>query len=183
MGYCVVSLQLLVILEKCWLEGGGFAFDNWHLLLETDKGVNFLSLGKVMFVKKHRPSSCLSLKDELIFSLDTVWSCRQWHNTPGLLLPKVRRAQRKDCFGNRPPIARTNLLRDLECFGLVSEAMLCFTLLSQYWANELMGFVPRGKGMFFPKPCKVLEVNWNWCWTSWCPSEWPLASTDLKRVK
>lgn len=46
MGYCAVSLQLLVILEKCWLEGGGFPFDNRHLLLETDKGINSLSLGK-----------------------------------------------------------------------------------------------------------------------------------------
>lgn len=47
MGYCaVVWLQLLVILEKCWLGGSKFAFDNWHLLLQTDKGLNSLSLGK-----------------------------------------------------------------------------------------------------------------------------------------
>lgn len=46
MGYCAVPLQLLVMLERCWLGGGEFAFDNWHLLLETDKGLNSLSLGK-----------------------------------------------------------------------------------------------------------------------------------------
>lgn len=96
MGYCAVPLQLLAILQKCCLGGAGFAFDNWHLLLETDKGVNSLSLGKGDIGEKNTSQAAVrhwKMKDELIFSLGIVRSCRLWHNSPVLLPPKVRREQ------------------------------------------------------------------------------------------
>lgn len=154
MGYCAVSLQLLVILEKCWLEGGRFAFDNWHLLLETNTGVNSPSLGKGEVCEKTQAKLCLSGRDELIsfpwhpVKLQPLKLC---HNTPALLPPEVRREQLQW------------LLWHLSChrlhwFALVlsllwahfSSYALSHFAISWHWANEI--HTPGqagGKGMFF----------------------------------
>lgn len=186
MGYCAVSLQLLVILEKCWLEGGGFAFDNWHLLLETDKGLNSLSLGK--------GDVCEKTQAELLSVTGRWANLFPWHRVKlqavaqqphSLATQSQKRTTAKITFGNCLPIVCTNLVWFLECFGLVSEAMLCFTLWSQ--GTELMAFVPQDK--LRARECsslnwKVLEASWNQCLTSWCsPADWPLVSVDLKQTR
>lgn len=145
MGYCAVSLQLLVILEKCWLGGGGFAFDNWHLLLETDKGLNSPSLGKGDAGEKTQ-AKLLSVTERWA-NLFPWHGVKLWHNAPPVLLAPQAGWEQPHRFALAavPLFVCANLLRFLEPLGWFLQVSL--------WSHgsELMGQAG-DEGMFFTNP-------------------------------